>query len=83
VTPPKEKAAAKPDPATEAEELEKEIEETRRELGDTVEQLTRKADVKGRAQAKVDEARDDLTPVAGIAAGVAALLVLLWLIRRR
>ena len=54
VTPPKDKTRKK-DPQAEAEELREEIEETREELGDTVEQLAQKADVKGQAQAKVDE----------------------------
>jgi ElaB/YqjD/DUF883 family membrane-anchored ribosome-binding protein len=40
-----------PDP----EELRREIEETRAELGDTVEALTHKADVKARAGEKLDE----------------------------
>ena len=40
-----------PDP----EQLRREIEETRAELGDTVEALSHKADVKARAGEKVDE----------------------------
>ena len=42
---------AQPDP----EELRKEIEETRQELGDTVEALSHKADVKAQAREKIDE----------------------------
>ena len=67
--------------------------ETREELGDTVEQLAQKADVKGQAQAKVDETKqqaqasvdavkENPAPLAAIGAGVAALLLLLWLRRR-
>ena len=91
MTPPNEKteakteveAEAKKEPAAEAAELREEIEETREELGDTVEQLAQKADVKGQAQAKVDAVRENPTPVAAIGAGVAAGLLLLWLLRRR
>jgi Protein of unknown function (DUF3618) len=42
-------------PPDEPEVLREEIAETREELGDTVEALAAKADVKGQAQAKVDE----------------------------
>lgn len=86
--------AQEKDPAVEAEELREEIEETRGELGDTVEQLSEKADVKAQAQAKVDDAKqqaqakaeqvkENPAPVAGIAGGIAALILLLWIIRRR
>ena len=79
---------------TEAQELREEIEETRGELGDTVEQLSAKADVKAQAQAKVDETKhqaqakaaqvkENPAPVAGIAGGIAALMLLLWIVRRR
>jgi ElaB/YqjD/DUF883 family membrane-anchored ribosome-binding protein len=39
------------------EEIEREIEQTREELGDTVAALTQKADVKGRAKDKVQEVK--------------------------
>ena len=38
-----------------ADELRQEIEQTREQLGETVEQLVAKADIKGRAQAKVSD----------------------------
>ena len=38
-----------------AEELQQEIEQTRRELGQTVDELAAKTDVKARARAKVTE----------------------------
>lgn len=86
--------AQEKDPAVEAEELREEIEETRGELGDTVEQLSEKADVKAQAQAKVDETKrqaqakaeqvkENPAPVAGIAGAIAALILLLWIVRRR
>jgi Protein of unknown function (DUF3618) len=40
------------------EQLKAEIEQTREQLGDTVDQLTAKADVKGRAQAKAADLTD-------------------------
>jgi MYXO-CTERM domain-containing protein len=49
-------AGEKPD----AESLRKDIEESREELGDTVEALAGKADVKGRAKAKVEEGKEEL-----------------------
>jgi Protein of unknown function (DUF3618) len=42
-------------PRDDAQELRQEIEQTREQLGETVEQLVAKADVKGRAQAKVSD----------------------------
>jgi ElaB/YqjD/DUF883 family membrane-anchored ribosome-binding protein len=41
----------------EAQELRRDIAETREELGETVEALAHKTDVKGQAKAKVDEVR--------------------------
>ncbi|MFI8206228.1 DUF3618 domain-containing protein [Streptomyces sp. NPDC085937] len=40
------------------DELRREIERTRHELGDTVEELAGKMDVKARARARADELRD-------------------------
>ena len=40
------------------EEIEADIEATREELGDTVEALAAKTDVKGRAKAKVEETKE-------------------------
>ncbi|CAM5497392.1 hypothetical protein SGRIM128S_09295 [Streptomyces griseomycini] len=40
------------------DELRRQIERTRHELGDTVEQLAGKMDVKGRARARADDLRD-------------------------
>ncbi len=44
-------------PPTEPEALRREIEQTRAELGETVEALAAKADVKARAQEAVDDAK--------------------------
>jgi hypothetical protein len=43
------------------EEIRRDIESTRRELGDTVEALSAKTDVKGQAQQRVAEARQSVT----------------------
>jgi transcriptional regulator len=44
-------------PPTEPEELRREIEQTRAELGETVEALAAKADVKARAQEAVEDVK--------------------------
>lgn len=58
------------------EDIRREIERTRRELGETVDALSQKADVKQRA-------RDNPVPLVAVAGGVVALWLLLRLIRRR
>jgi hypothetical protein len=69
------------------EELRSEIERTRRELGETVDALSHKADVKEQARLKKDELRQQVSetrfPIAAVAGGIVALLVLRRLIRRR
>jgi hypothetical protein len=57
------------------EELRREIERTRRELGETVDALSHKADVRQRVS-------DNPFPLVAVAGGVVALVVLLRLIRR-
>jgi len=67
------------------EELRREIESTRRELGETVDALSHKADVKEQARLKQEELREKVSqnPVPfAVAGGIVALLVLLRLIRR-
>jgi hypothetical protein len=65
------------------EEIRADIEETRRELGDTVEELAAKTDVKAKAHEKADEikrsAADKRVPII---AGVAIAVVAIILIRR-
>jgi hypothetical protein len=69
------------------EELRREIERTRRELGETVDALSHKADVKEQARLKQGELRqrvsDNPFPLVAVAGGIVALLVLRRLIRRR
>jgi ElaB/YqjD/DUF883 family membrane-anchored ribosome-binding protein len=49
--------AATPGGSTDPEQIRAEIEETRRELGETVAALSAKTDVKAQAQAKVEEVK--------------------------
>jgi Protein of unknown function (DUF3618) len=58
------------------EELRREIERTRRELADTVDALSHKANVKERVS-------ENPFPLAAVAGGLVALLLLVRLIRRR
>src|SRR6266567_7166890 len=51
-------------PPTEPEALRREIEQTRAELGETVEALAAKADVKARAQEAVDDVKHRVHEVA-------------------
>ena len=73
------------------EELRRDIEQTREQLGDTVDALAYKADVKSRAKENVEERTKELKgelkekpaiPAAAVAI-VAALVALLVLKRRR
>jgi hypothetical protein len=69
------------------EELRREIEQTRRELGDTVDALSHKADVKEQARLKKEEVQQRVSsnpvPLAAVIGGGIALLVVLRLTRRR
>jgi hypothetical protein len=73
-------------PPDEQEALRAEIEETRAELGETVEALSAKADIKGQAKAKLNEvsgqAKSNPAPFAAAAGGVAALLLIVRRLRR-
>jgi hypothetical protein len=69
------------------EELRREIEQTRQELGDTVDALSHKADVKEQARQKKEEVQQRVSanpmPLAAAIGGAIALLVVVRLIRRR
>ena len=58
-------AGAAPTAPDDPQELEREIERTREQLGQTVELLASKADVKGRAQAKATELSERIKSKAG------------------
>jgi hypothetical protein len=77
----------------EAQELRRDIAQTREELGETVEALVRKTDVKGQAKAKVHEKQQEAKakveevkerPTAAIAIGTLAIgIAIVWVLRRR
>jgi ElaB/YqjD/DUF883 family membrane-anchored ribosome-binding protein len=80
------------------EQIRAEIERTRRELGDTVDALSHKANVKEQARLKKDEVKDQARikkdevqqrvssnpmPAVAVIGGGIALLLLLRMLRRR
>ena len=69
------------------EELRRDIERTRRELGETVDALSHKADVKEQARLKKEEVQQRVSsnpvPLAAVIGGGIALLLLMRLMRRR
>jgi Protein of unknown function (DUF3618) len=75
-----------PEPST-GRELQEEIEQTRERLGQTVEELVAKADVKARAQAKAAEvkvkAQDKAADVKNRAVGMSGNVRLSQLVQRR
>lgn len=83
---------------TDQDELREQIAQTRAELGDTVEALSEKADVKAQASAKVEEGKQELrdkqaevkaevkenpAPYAGALGALVGLILLVLLLRRR
>ena len=75
-----------------ADELRQEIEQTRQRLGETVDELAAKADVKARARAKLAEVSGQVTqsqivrnywPVAVAAGVLAAGAVIIWQVRKQ
>jgi hypothetical protein len=71
--------------AQDTEQLRREIERTRAELGQTVEALSHKADVKAQARQKAElvRTRAQDAPIAPLAVGIGVAIVGLWLLRRR
>jgi len=69
------------------EEIRREIERTRQELGDTVDALSHKANVKEQARIKKDEVQERVSanpvPLAAVVGGAIVLLVLLRMLRKR
>jgi transposase-like protein len=70
------------------DEIRAEIEQTRQELGETVEALAAKTDVKAHAKAKVDEATERAKTLTGdpkvrLAGAVAVVVLVAVLIARR
>ncbi|MDX3688882.1 DUF3618 domain-containing protein [Streptomyces europaeiscabiei] len=60
------------------DELRRQIEVTRAQLGDTVEELAAKADVKARVHSAWERVPREAVVVGGAGIGVAAAGVLLW-----
>ena len=84
------------DQQDEQEQLVQEIEETRADLGDTVDALTQKADVKARVSGKVEEGKAEAKraanqvaqtaekrPLPAIAVALGLGLVTGWILGRR
>ena len=69
------------------EELRREIEQTRRELGGTVDALSHKTNVKEQARLKKEEVQERVksnpVPLVAVIGGGIAFLVVMRLIRRR
>ena len=69
------------------EEIRREIERTRQELGETVDALSHKADVKEQARLKKKEVQQRVSanpvPFAAVIGGGIALLLVMRLIKRR
>ncbi|MDX3585398.1 DUF3618 domain-containing protein [Streptomyces europaeiscabiei] len=60
------------------DELRRQIEVTRAQLGDTVEELAAKADVKARVHSAWERVPREAVVVGGAGVGVVAVGVLLW-----
>jgi Protein of unknown function (DUF3618) len=73
--------------AKDPEQIQREIEETRRELGDTVEALAAKADVKAQVHSRIQSAkawaRSHPAPLAAVGVGLVGLVAWRVIKRRR
>ena len=66
------------------EELRREIEQTREELGDTAAALGAKADVKGRAKERANEIKSNPpVPLIAAAGAIAVVALVTFVVRRR
>jgi hypothetical protein len=82
---------ATPAPKPSVEELRAEIKQTRAELGETVQALAAKADVKARAKEQVEVAREraletvrtNQVPIAIVVAGAMAVVGIILVLRGR
>ena len=71
--------------AKDPEQLRDDIEETRRELGDTVEALAAKADVKAQVHDRIESTKASArrNPAPLVVAGVCLAAFVVWRLRRR
>jgi hypothetical protein len=66
------------------EDLRRDIEQTREELGDTAAALGAKADVKGRAKERANEIKEDPpVPILAAAGAIAVVAIVIFVVRRR
>ena len=63
--------------------IEADLEETRQRLGETIDALGDKLDVKSRATHKAREVRDERGTELAVTAGVLVALVVSWVVYRR
>ncbi len=63
--------------------IEADLEETRQRLGETIDALGDKLDVKGRAAHKAQEVRDERGTELAVTAGVIVALIVSWVVYRR
>jgi len=67
-----------------AEDLRRDIEQTREELGDTAAALGAKADVKSRAKERANEIKENPpVPLLAAAGAIAVLAIVTFVVRRR
>jgi hypothetical protein len=67
-----------------AEDLRRDIEQTREELGDTAAALGAKADVKGRAKERANEIKSNPpVPLIAAAGAIAVVALVTFVVRRR
>jgi uncharacterized protein DUF3618 len=67
-----------------AEDLRRDIEQTREELGDTAAALGAKADVKGRAKERANEIKSNPpVPLIAAAGAIAVVALVRFVVRRR
>jgi ElaB/YqjD/DUF883 family membrane-anchored ribosome-binding protein len=68
----------------EPEQIQREIEQTRDQLGETVAALARKTDVKAQARSKLEDTRARVAenPLPFVAVGAVAAVLLVWRLAR-
>ncbi len=76
-------SASRGAPGDEVAAIEADLEQTRQRLGETIDALGDKLDVKTRATRKAGEVRDERGTELAVAAGVVVALVVVWVVSRR
>ncbi len=70
-------------PSEEVAAIEADLEQTRQRLGETIDALGDKLDVRSRATRRAREVGDERGTELAVAAGVVVALVVVWVVRRR